>query len=72
MTPITLHTPGPNPNVLPMALIFPYRRLLTEKSSVMVKFESRDLKLQTLEIRATRVTTILNQIPGYSHHGINE
>lgn len=72
MPPISLHAPDPSPQALPLALVFPSRLLLTEKSSVTAKFSSTDVKTETLKIRATMVTTILKDIPGYRHYGINE
>jgi hypothetical protein len=72
MNPINLHTPVPSPQTLPLALALPSRLLLTEKSSVTAKFISTGMKMETLELRATMVTTVLKDIAGYSHYGINE
>jgi hypothetical protein len=53
-------------------LAFSSRRLLTEKSSVAVNPFLLDVETETLTLRATTVTTIMTEIPGYRHLGINE
>jgi hypothetical protein len=53
-------------------LVFSMRRLLTEKSSVAVNPFLLDVETETLTLRATVVTTIMAEIPGYRHFGINE
>jgi hypothetical protein len=72
MTPINLRTPLTSPQASPLALVFPLRRLLTEKSSITAKFSSTEMNAETLKIRATKATTILREISGYRHYGINE
>jgi hypothetical protein len=57
---------------MPSALIFSSRLLLTEKSSAANDGYSLALRTESLTIRATLVTPILKEIPGYSHGGIND
>ena len=60
----------PNPNQSMLA--FSSRRLLTEKSSVTVNPFLSNVEMETLTLRATTVTTIMAEIPGYRHFRINE
>jgi len=53
-------------------LVFSTRRLLTEESSVTRHPFLFDEETETLAVRATTVTTIMTEIPGYRHCGINE
>jgi hypothetical protein len=67
-----LHTVSPTLQALPLALIFSSRLLLAEKSSVANDGYSLGLRTESLTIRATLVTPILREIPGYCHGGIND
>ena len=67
-----LHTISPTLQALPLALIFSSRLLLAEKSSVADDGYPLALRTESLTIRATLVTPILKEIPGYSHGGIND
>jgi hypothetical protein len=64
--------PQRKPNPTQHMLVFSTRRLLTEKSSVTVNPFLLDVETETLTLRATKVTTIMAEIPGYLHFGINE
>jgi hypothetical protein len=57
---------------MPLALIFSSRLLLTERASVNNNEFSEITKTETLTMRATFVTPVLREIPGYSHGGIND
>jgi len=61
-----------NQQAMPLALIFSSRLLLTEKSSVSDIGFALAARTETLNIRATLVTPVLQEIRGYSHFGINE
>jgi hypothetical protein len=58
--------------VSPPALTFPSRQLLTEKSSVIAELTSTNIKTDTIKIRITLMTPVLNRNSGYRHYGINE
>jgi len=72
MIPSTLQSIVPTLAAMPMALIFSSHRLLTERSSVADDGFSLALSSETLTIRATLVTPMLKEIPGYHHGGIND
>jgi hypothetical protein len=72
MTPIRLDTFGPAVPAMPLALIFNSRLLLTEKSMGLGKPISSTFRLETHLLRASTVTTILKDIQGYNHYGIND
>jgi hypothetical protein len=72
MIPTSFHSVESTLQGLPLALIFSSRLLLTEKSSVTDDGLSSDMRTETLTIRATLVTPILQEIQGWSHGGIND
>jgi hypothetical protein len=72
MIPTSSHIVGTTPQAMPMALIFSSRLLLTEKSSVVDDGLSSGVRTETLAIRATMATSILQEMPCWSHGGINE
>jgi hypothetical protein len=72
MTLTSLNDVGPSLQALPAAMLFSTQLLLTQKSSVPVKPESLDEKMKVIEIRANSLTSILKNIEGYRHGGINE
>jgi len=58
---------------MPLALVFPTQRLLTQTASATPQTGSAgDGMMESLTIRATRLTSILEDIPGYDHSGLNE
>ena len=67
MIPTSLHTVGPTLQAMPLALIFSSQLMLTEKASVKDDGFSAVIRSETLTIRATLVTPILKDIPGYHH-----
>jgi hypothetical protein len=72
MIPTSLHTAGPTLQAMPLALIFSSRLLLTENASVNDNGFSSVIRTETLTMRATLVTPMLKEIPGYTHGGIND
>jgi len=72
MTTNSLHTPGPSQPVLPVAMVFSTKMLLTQTASGPPEADNMSIEPETLTIRATKLTTILSGIPGYSHGGLNE
>jgi hypothetical protein len=46
--------------------------MLTEKSAVADNGFPTIMRTETLTMRATLITPILKEIPGYSHGGIND
>ena len=72
MTPDSLQTLGSSLQAMPVAMIFSTQMLLTQTSADPPETENTDGKPETLTIRANRLTTILKNIPGYSHGGLNE
>jgi hypothetical protein len=66
MASISHHPHVPTPQAVPAAvLVFPTHLLLTEKSSVTVELGSSEAAMENLTLRATKITVILRQIPGY-------
>jgi hypothetical protein len=57
---------------MPLALMFTTRLMLTENASVTNHRFPMTVGLETLTIRATLITQILKEIPGYNHGGIND
>jgi len=57
---------------MPVTMVFTKQLLLTEKSSITVAAGADKKPLETFTVRATRLTEILRNIPGYSHDGLNE
>jgi len=72
MIPTSLHTAGATLQAMPLALIFSSQLMLTEKASVKDDGFSAVIRSETLTMRATFVTPVLREIPGYSHGGIND
>ena len=72
MIPTSFHHVEAALQAMPMALIFSSRLLLAEKSSVTDDGFPSDMRTETLTIRATLVTPILQEIRGWSHGGIND
>jgi hypothetical protein len=72
MTLTSLNDVGPSLQALPAAMLLSTQLLLTQKSSVPVKFESLDEKMKVIEIRANSLTSTLKNIEGYRHGGLNE
>ncbi len=72
MTQTSLHPVSPTVQTTVLALMFSSRTLLTEKSSASDNQFALAATTETLTLRATRVTPILQEIQGYSHFGINE
>ena len=68
----SLHTAGPPLQAMPLSLIFSSRLMLTEKSAVADNGFPTIMRTETLTMRATLITPILKEIPGYSHGGIND
>ena len=68
----SLHTAGPTQQAMPFALISSSRLLLTERASVKDNEFSAAIRTETLTMRATLVTPVLREIPGYIHGGIND
>jgi len=57
---------------MPVALIFTRQLLLTQKSSVTVTAHADDRPADFHTVRATRLTTLLKEIPGFRHGGLND
>lgn len=58
---------------MPVAMIFTKQLLLTQKSSSpATEYSSDSLKEQTYTVRATTLTMVLKNIPGFSHGGLND
>jgi hypothetical protein len=72
MTPAVLDTFGPAVHAMPRALIFTSRLLLTEKSVSLGQPVASAFSRETHRLRASTVTTILKDIQGYDHYGIND
>lgn len=74
MTLINLHTLGPVLQVLPVALVFTSRLLLTDKTSATVESGLSERTTGLLLIRTTGLTAIPEKIPntGWCHYGIND
>ena len=72
MIPTGFHSVESTLQAMPMALIFSSRLLLAEKSSVTDDGFPSDMRTETLAIRATMATSILQEMPCWSHGGINE
>ncbi|MGB7769719.1 MAG: hypothetical protein WBN22_12825 [Verrucomicrobiia bacterium] len=72
MKPTSLHTAAPTLQTMPLALIISSRLLLSERASVKDNGFSEVSKTETLTMRATLVTPVLREIPGYLHGGIND
>ena len=72
MIPTSLHTAAPTLQAMPLALIFPSRLMLTERASVKDNGFSAVIRTETLTMRATLVTPVLREIPGYPHGVIND
>ena len=53
-------------------MLFSTRRLLAERSSALVKSDFAEKTGLTFTFRATKITTTLRSIEGYSHGGLNE
>jgi hypothetical protein len=72
MIPTSLQTVSPTLQATPLALISAPRLMLTEKSAVTQFGVSSVIRTETITMRITLVTTILKEIPGYRHGGIND
>ncbi len=72
MSPHSLHTLSSSLQALPVTMIFTKQLLLTEKSSGTVAPRSDAESAESYTIRATKLTELLKNIPGYSHGGLNE
>ena len=73
MTLQTFHIPDSSLQAMPVAMVFSTQLLLTQKASVTPKTGSASVgTTESLTIRATRLTTIFEEIPGYDHSGLNE
>jgi hypothetical protein len=58
---------------MPVAMAFPTQQLLTQNTSVTSQSSSAsDEVMESLTIRATRLTSTLEEIEGYDHSGLNE
>jgi hypothetical protein len=64
----TLHQRKQNPSQ--RMLVFSSQRLLTEKCSVTVNPFLLDAETETLTVRATLMTVIMKNIPGYGYPGL--
>jgi len=56
----------------PLALTFTSPLLLAENSWTAPVAFALGVRVETLAIRATRITLTLQEIPGYRHFGIND
>jgi hypothetical protein len=72
MTPESLRLQNPSPPDATVAMFFSTRRLLAERSSAPAKTDSAEKTGLTFTVRATKITTTLRSIEGYSHGGLNE
>jgi hypothetical protein len=63
---------GPSLQALPAAVVFANQLLVTQESAVPANSDSMDEKIKLIEARAKSMTSILEQIEGFSHGGINE
>jgi hypothetical protein len=69
-TQTAISTPRPLPRAVVLSAL-----LLTETSSVTRPVVARDLAPEDLNLRATQITDVLNEIleqRGYAHGGLNE
>jgi len=57
---------------MPLALMFTTRLMLSESSSVTNDRFPMTIGVETLTVRATLITQILKEIPGYNHGGIHD
>ena len=70
-------TPTPNTLALtalavPAAIVFSTHLLLTQKSLAVVLADATNETPAHLQLRATKLTTTLQDIEGYRHGGIND
>jgi hypothetical protein len=72
MTPDSVQTLGSSLQAMPVAMVFSTKMLLTQTSADPPETENPDGKPDALTVRATCLTAILKNIPGYSHGGLNE
>jgi len=72
MNPITLQTISPTLEVIPLALAFASRLLLTEKSSVMTDPLLSAIGAGPLTTQAAPGAAIRTNNQGYDHYGIND
>ena len=72
MTPESLRLQNPSSPEATVAMLFSTRRLLAERSSALVKSDFAEKTGLTFTFRATKITTTLRSIEGYSHGGLNE
>jgi len=72
MTAQSLHTLESSLQAMPVAMFFSKQLLLPQKSSAAFEARSPDGLKESLTIRATKLTAVLKDIPGYSHGGLND
>ncbi|MEI7534922.1 MAG: hypothetical protein WCK57_11185 [Verrucomicrobiae bacterium] len=73
MTPESLRLQNPPPpEATVVAMLFSTRRLLAERSLTSARSDSIEKTGLTFTVRATKITTTLRSIEGYSHGGLNE
>ena len=72
MTPANIRTSAQTPTAPPLAWIIPSQLLLTEKSSGTMAVHFLAERIDTVAIRATRVTVMMEEFEGYSHFGLND
>ena len=72
MTPESLRLQNPSPPEATVAMLFSTRRLLAERSLTSARSDSTEKTGFTFTVRATKITTTLRSIEGYSHGGLNE
>ena len=58
--------------MLPVAMVFTQQLLLTAKSAATPQSGKPEQEAEQMVARATRVTSVLRDIPGYDHSGLNE
>lgn len=68
----SLHVINSSLPVLPAALVFSSKLLLPLKSSATTGPARLTASAELLSARATKLTTVLKNIPGYYHGGLNE
>ncbi len=68
----SLHTINSSLHVLPAALMFSSKLRLPLKSSATTGPACPTAEAEQLSARATKLTTVLKNIPGYCHGGLNE
>lgn len=72
MRPESLQIFNQSDEILPAEMVFLPRSPLPQEPMVNDELSLADDTIDSLEVRATKLTSILEHIQGYEHGGINE